>query len=55
MIDQFTFADRLKEALRKQGVNLPVEIRPRAEDNPAVAAASRPRAAGSARSRSFAR
>jgi ribonuclease HIII len=40
VIDQFTFAERLTEALARQGVKLPVEIRPRAEDNPAVAAAS---------------
>ena len=40
VIDQFTFAERLEGALKKEGVHLPVEIRPRAEDNPAVAAAS---------------
>jgi ribonuclease HIII len=40
VIDQFTFAERLEEALQRAGVRLPVEIRPRAEDNPAVAAAS---------------
>jgi ribonuclease HIII len=40
VIDQFTFAERLEEALLRAGVRLPVEIRPRAEDNPAVAAAS---------------
>jgi len=40
VIDQFTFAERLEEALRKEGVTLPVEIRPKAEDNIAVAAAS---------------
>jgi ribonuclease HIII len=40
VIDQFTFAERLEEALARAGVGLPVEIRPRAEDNPAVAAAS---------------
>jgi len=40
VIDQFTFAERLEESLRREGVKLPVEIRPRAEDNPAVAAAS---------------
>ncbi len=40
VIDQFTFAERLQEALHREGVKLPVEIRPRAEDNPAVAAAS---------------
>jgi ribonuclease HIII len=40
VIDQFTFSDRLEAALERHGVKLPVEIRPRAEDNPAVAAAS---------------
>ncbi|MHC4971029.1 MAG: ribonuclease HIII [Planctomycetota bacterium] len=40
VIDQFTFAERLEDALKQHGVDLPVEIRPRAEDNPAVAAAS---------------
>lgn len=40
VIDQFTFAERLEDALKRHGVDLPVEIRPRAEDNPAVAAAS---------------
>jgi ribonuclease HIII len=40
VIDQFTFAERLEDALKRAGVRLPVEIRPRAEDNPAVAAAS---------------
>jgi ribonuclease HIII len=40
VIDQFTFAERLESALKEHGVDLPVEIRPRAEDNPAVAAAS---------------
>jgi len=40
VIDQFTFSERLEGALRREGVELPVEIRPRAEDNPAVAAAS---------------
>ncbi|MHC4930697.1 MAG: ribonuclease HIII [Planctomycetota bacterium] len=40
VIDQFTFSERLEGALEMQGVDLPVEIRPRAEDNPAVAAAS---------------
>lgn len=40
VIDQFTFAERLEDALEQHGVELPVEIRPRAEDNPAVAAAS---------------
>lgn len=40
VIDQFTFPERLEEALARRGVRLPLEIRPRAEDNPAVAAAS---------------
>ena len=40
VIDQFTFAERLEDALGAEGVNLPVEIRPKAESNPAVAAAS---------------
>ena len=40
IIDKFTKAERLEGDLRAQGVDLPVEIRPRAEDNPAVAAAS---------------
>ena len=40
VIDQFTFSERLETALKLQGIDLPVEIRPRAEDNPAVAAAS---------------
>jgi ribonuclease HIII len=40
VIDQFTFSERLEDALKEHGVDLPVEIRPRAEDNPAVAAAS---------------
>jgi ribonuclease HIII len=40
VIDQFTHRERLEEALRAEGVRLPVEIRHRAEDNPAVAAAS---------------
>ena len=40
VIDQFTFTERLESALQQQGIDLPVEIRPRAEDNPAVAAAS---------------
>ncbi|MGQ0615196.1 MAG: ribonuclease HIII [Planctomycetaceae bacterium] len=40
VIDQFTFSARLEAALRAVGVVAPVEIRPRAEDNPAVAAAS---------------
>ena len=40
VIDQFTFAERLEDALEAEGVNLSVEIRPKAESNPAVAAAS---------------
>jgi ribonuclease HIII len=40
VIDQFTAPSRLKSALQRLRVDLPVEIRPRAEDNPAVAAAS---------------
>ncbi|MHC4548009.1 MAG: ribonuclease HIII [Planctomycetota bacterium] len=40
VIDQFTFTERLEAALRQEGVDLPLEVRPRAEDNPAVAAAS---------------
>ena len=40
VIDQFTFAERLETALHDAGVDLPVDIRPRAEDNLAVAAAS---------------
>jgi ribonuclease HIII len=40
VIDQFTATARLEGALRRKGIDLPVEIRPRAEDNPAVAAAS---------------
>jgi len=40
VIDQFTFAERLESALAAEGVVASVEIRPRAEDNPAVAAAS---------------
>ena len=40
VIDQFTFASRLENALADEGVDLPVEIRTKAEDNPAVAAAS---------------
>lgn len=40
IIDQFTFAERLEAALKKAGADLPVEIRPKAEDNLAVAAAS---------------
>ncbi|MEE8106966.1 MAG: ribonuclease HIII [Planctomycetota bacterium] len=41
VIDQFTFPERLKAALENEGLhNLDVEIRHRAEDNPAVAAAS---------------
>ncbi len=40
VIDKFTRTDRLEDALATHGLDLPVEIRPRAEDNPAVAAAS---------------
>jgi ribonuclease HIII len=40
VIDQFTFPERLEEALASHELDLTVEIRPRAEDNPAVAAAS---------------
>jgi ribonuclease HIII len=40
VIDQFTYAKRLEDALAEQGLDLPVEIRTKAEDNPAVAAAS---------------
>jgi ribonuclease HIII len=40
VIDQFTHEERLEKALLAEGVRLPVEIRHRAEDNPAVAAAS---------------
>ncbi|MHC4953135.1 MAG: ribonuclease HIII [Planctomycetota bacterium] len=40
VIDQFTFASRLENALADEGLDLPVEIRTKAEDNPAVAAAS---------------
>jgi len=40
VIDKFTAAERLEGALADRGLELPVEIRPRAEDNPAVAAAS---------------
>jgi len=40
VIDKFTSTKRLEDALKAQGVDLPMEIRPRAEDNPAVAAAS---------------
>jgi ribonuclease HIII len=40
VIDKFTSNKRLEDALKEHGVDLPVEIRPRAEDNPAVAAAS---------------
>ena len=40
VIDQFTFASRLEDALAAVDVDLPVEIRTKAEDNPAVAAAS---------------
>ncbi|MCZ6786376.1 MAG: ribonuclease HIII [Planctomycetota bacterium] len=40
VIDQFTSPERLEKALRAEGVDLPLEIRHRAEDNLAVAAAS---------------
>ena len=40
IIDKFTFSSRLEDALNAEGVHLPVEIRTKAEDNPAVAAAS---------------
>jgi ribonuclease HIII len=40
VIDQFTFAERLEDALKAEGIDLPLEIRHKAEDNPAVAAAS---------------
>jgi len=40
VIDQFTFPARLEDALQKEGLDLPLEIRTKAEDNPAVAAAS---------------
>ena len=40
VIDQFTFPKRLEDALHHEGIDLPVEIRTKAEDNPAVAAAS---------------
>jgi len=40
VIDKFTFASRLEDALTAAGVDLPVVIRTKAEDNPAVAAAS---------------
>lgn len=40
VIDQFTSPERLESALAACGVDLPLEIRPRAEDNSAVAAAS---------------
>jgi len=40
VIDKFTHVSRLEEALRNAGVDLPSEIRTKAEDNPAVAAAS---------------
>ncbi len=40
VIDKFTSSERLETALRKEGVDLPLEIRHRAEDNLAVAAAS---------------
>ena len=40
VIDKFTFEKRLEDALEEQGVDLDVEIRTKAEDNPSVAAAS---------------
>jgi ribonuclease HIII len=40
VIDKFTSTERLEKALHAEGIDLPVEIRHRAEDNPAVAAAS---------------
>jgi ribonuclease HIII len=40
VVDQFTHPGRLEAALAARGIDLPLEIRPRAEDNPAVAAAS---------------
>ena len=40
MIDQFTAPARLRDALKRRGVTLPAEIRTKAEDHPAVAAAS---------------
>jgi ribonuclease HIII len=40
VIDKFTSTERLEKALHDHGVDLPVEIRHRAEDHTAVAAAS---------------
>jgi len=40
VIDKFTAESRLRAALHEAGVDLPLEARHRAEDNPAVAAAS---------------
>jgi len=40
VIDQFTRPERLRAELKKAGVTIPAEIRTKAEDNPAVAAAS---------------
>ncbi len=40
VIDQFTRPERLRAELKRAGVGLPAEIRTKAEDNPAVAAAS---------------
>ncbi|MEM8883628.1 MAG: ribonuclease HIII [Planctomycetota bacterium] len=40
VIDKFTSVARLKGALAEESLTMPVEIRPKAEDNPAVAAAS---------------
>ena len=40
VIDKFTATERLESALAKVGIDVPAEIRHRAEDHPAVAAAS---------------
>ena len=40
IIDKFTSVQRLQNDLRAHGIELPAEIRTKAEDNPAVAAAS---------------
>jgi ribonuclease HIII len=40
VIDKFTSVARLEAALREEGIDLPSDIRTKAEDNPAVAAAS---------------
>lgn len=40
VIDKFTSTERLEKALHAESIDLPVDIRHRAEDNPAVAAAS---------------